>query len=130
MKLKNNYYVFTGGPGAGKTSVLDALKKRGCETVKEVGRKIIIQQNNINGNSTHSGNQLTFRKLMLEASLNNYDQLKDQNNIIFFDRGIVDIVGYSYLIKEPISSQINHIATHYRYNKKVFYPPLGRYLST
>ena len=36
--------VITGGPGCGKTSVLEALKKMGYEIVPEGARQIIEEQ--------------------------------------------------------------------------------------
>ncbi|MFH7001208.1 AAA family ATPase [Flavobacterium bizetiae] len=46
MKIIKNdkAFVLTGGPGMGKTSVVDHLKSMRYKTVKEYGRDIIQQQ--------------------------------------------------------------------------------------
>lgn len=36
-----NYYIFTGGPGSGKSTVLNILENMGYMTVREVARDII-----------------------------------------------------------------------------------------
>lgn len=33
-----NFYIFTGGPGSGKSTVLEILKNKGYLTVNEVAR--------------------------------------------------------------------------------------------
>ena len=35
---KPNYFVITGGPGAGKTAIIESLRDRGYATVGEAGR--------------------------------------------------------------------------------------------
>ena len=42
-RMRNrNLYVLTGGPGGGKSTVLDILDGMGYHTVREAGRKIIL----------------------------------------------------------------------------------------
>lgn len=41
----------------------------------------------------------------------------------FFDRGIIDTLGYARLIGIPISDRMNEAANTYRYNSKVFLFP-------
>ena len=45
----DRFYVITGGPGSGKTSLLDALAARGYERSVEAGRALIQQQVAIGG---------------------------------------------------------------------------------
>ncbi|WP_279157967.1 AAA family ATPase, partial [Parabacteroides goldsteinii] len=44
MLIKTGLYVITGGPGTGKTSLIEELKIVGYQTVKEVARDIIKEQ--------------------------------------------------------------------------------------
>jgi predicted ATPase len=44
MTWRNNWFILTGGPGSGKTSVLDHLSETGHIVVPEVARKIIQEQ--------------------------------------------------------------------------------------
>ena len=113
---KNNYYIFTGGPGAGKSSVLDELTNRGFTVVAEVGRKVIKEQLAFGGNATHTGDKVAFRDLMLKHSIADYTDHLQTKGTVFFDRGIPDLYGYSELIKEPVSSSIKQAIEKYRYN--------------
>lgn len=51
-RMRNrNLYVLTGGPGGGKSTVLDILDGMGYHTVREAGRKIIRSQAETGGNA-------------------------------------------------------------------------------
>lgn len=121
---KNNFFIITGGPGAGKSSVLNELETSGYDTVPEVGRKIIQEQLAIGGSATHSKDRIAFRDLMLEYSIDDYKKSINNDNIIFFDRGIPELSGYSKLISEPCTDAIISAINQYRYNSNVFiFPP-------
>ncbi len=62
---KSNFYVLTGGPGSGKTSVLQELERRGYICIPEVARPIIKEQISINGNALPWKNREKYSELML-----------------------------------------------------------------
>lgn len=43
-------YIITGGPGTGKSSIIEELRKRGYYAFDEVSRKVIQEQQEIGGN--------------------------------------------------------------------------------
>ena len=51
MIYKPNFFVITGGPGVGKTTLLEALAKQGFPYVPEVAREIIREQASRNGDA-------------------------------------------------------------------------------
>lgn len=121
---KSNFYILTGGPGSGKTSVLSALAHRGYCIIPEVGRDIIQKQQKLGGSATHTGNQKAFRDLMLEQSIVDYCKMCSTEKPIFFDRGIPDLYGYSKTFCGEISTEVNDAVVRFRYNKVVFiFPP-------
>ncbi len=96
--IGSNFYILTGGPGSGKTTIIDELTLRGFGTVVEVGRQIIKEQTEIGGNALHTGDQAKYRDLMLSRSVETYDQVHEREAPVFFDHGIPDLVGYSHLV--------------------------------
>jgi predicted ATPase len=120
-----NYYILTGGPGAGKTAVLNELEHQGYLIVAEVARAIIKNQQAIGGNITHNGDRKKYCDLMLKESVADFIKMRAINNkVIFFDRGIPDLYSYSKRFCGGVTPAINEFVKRYRYNQKVFlFPP-------
>ena len=66
---KPNFYLFTGGPGAGKSTVIELLAKHKKLVVPEVARNIIRHQRTIGGSATHDGDRISYTALMLARSI-------------------------------------------------------------
>lgn len=120
-----NFYLFTGGPGAGKTTVLNELKQQGHLVIAEVARDIIKNQHATGGNATHTGNRIVYCDLMLKKSLADYTKMMPvTERVVFFDRGIPDLYSYSERFCGGVTSEIHEAVTNYRYNQKAFlFPP-------
>ena len=124
MVIRENFHIFTGGPGAGKTSVLEALRERGFACVEESGRKIIREQAAIGGNIHHNGDRIAYRDLMLARAVEDFAQLSANEGPVFFDRAIPDLAGYCRLIGSEIPQALRDAAKTCRYNRDVFvFPP-------
>ncbi|MGE8555438.1 MAG: AAA family ATPase [Chryseobacterium jejuense] len=128
MKNNNTFqklYILTGGPGAGKTTLLEALSTIGFTTVTEEGRRIIKEQLNSNGNGLPWIDKELFAKLMFEASVKSYQKTVEISGAdpVFFDRGILDTIGYLKLEKLPVAKEMDRIAHEIQYNTDVFILP-------
>jgi len=120
---KPNFFVFTGGPGAGKTAVLEELKQRGYAVVPEVARAIIKNQHAIGGNATHTGDRNTYCELMLRNSIEDYKSQMSINQTVFFDRGIPDLYSYSKRFCDGVTAAIIEAIKQFRYNGSIFLFP-------
>ncbi len=120
MTQNNNFYIITGGPGAGKTSLIEELEKRGYPCVKEVAREIIRTQMEINGEALPWKDCKAYSELMLAYSLKTYKKTIGIKNICFFDRGIPDTLAYEYLMNFDYNDKLIKAVKEYRYNKTVF----------
>lgn len=122
MQYKNHCYVFTGGPGAGKTSVLELLQQQGSIVMPEVARDIIREQMTVNGDALPWKNRLLYKQIMAKRTIASFHIAPD--SICFFDRGIPDVIAYAKLIGAPADDELHQAALHHRYNQKVFlFPP-------
>jgi predicted ATPase len=121
---RNNFYILSGGPGAGKTMVLEALRARGFQCVEETGRKIIIEQKAIGGNIHHNGDRAAYRDLMLSRGVDDFNRVTERDATVFFDRGIPELTGYNLFVGLESPPTVEEAVARYRYNPAVFlFPP-------
>lgn len=125
-KENKNFYVITGGPGVGKTTLLEELKARNYEIVPEIARELIKEQQKGNGKALPWENKNLYKEIMFDRSINSFEEIdKNANNEkpIFFDRGFLDTICYAELIESEISERMKCYAENWRYNKSVFILP-------
>lgn len=122
--VTNNFFILTGGPGSGKTTLIEELNRRGFFSVDEVARKIIQDEMALGGDAL-PGNNIGLRiEKMIVRSIETYQEaLKLRNEPIIFDRGVLDYVGYAYRTNTPIPEELHQKALSLVYNKKVFLAP-------
>ena len=119
----DRFFVLTGGPGAGKTTLIEALGRAGFATTIEAGRAIIRDQLAIGGPATHQNNPGLFAELMLAFDMQSYRQAMDKTGPVFFDRGVTELAGYHRMMGLPVPAHFRTAAEKFRYNTKVFVAP-------
>ncbi|NDV17482.1 AAA family ATPase [Muricauda sp. TY007] len=120
------FYVITGGPGVGKTTLLQELKNRGVIVVPEIARELIKEQQNLDGEALPWKNKKLYMELMFQRSIESFEGIVEgfKGNIpIFFDRGFLDALCYAALEGIPIDQEMKTFAETNRYNGKVFILP-------
>lgn len=126
---QHNYFVITGGPGVGKTTLLTELGKRGFTIIPEDARRIIQEQVATNGEGVPWDNKELYAQLMLEESMRSYQEAAtgaSSTKTIFFDRGIVDAVCYMMMEDLPVTKKANKRVKLCSYNRRVFILPPWR----
>jgi predicted ATPase len=119
----NRFFVLTGGPGSGKTTLIEALHQRGYARSMEAGRGIIQDQVAIDGSALPWKNPARFAEQMLSWELRSYKLAEGSTGVVFFDRGIPDIVGYLRLVGLSVPEHVHKAAQAFRYNRRVFISP-------
>ncbi len=110
--------VLIGGPGTGKSSVLNKLKNLGHFCMPEVSREITLKAQKDGVDQLFLTDPLLFSNLILKGREQQYrDASKENTDLVFFDRGLPDI--YAYLeyskIKYPNFFKEKSIAYPYDY---------------
>ncbi|SNT76500.1 AAA family ATPase [Paracoccus seriniphilus] len=121
--MNNHFFVVTGGPGAGKTSLITELARRGFHTVPESGRTIIREEMASCGAALPWADRMAYAERMLERDLSAYSAAQALSDPVIFDRGIPDIMGYLTLCGIPVPPHVAATATAARYNARVFLTP-------
>lgn len=121
----DHFYIITGGPGSGKTSLLNALALSGYQHSQEAGRHIIQDQVAIGGTALPWLNPALFAELMLAWEMRSYAIAisEQRSQPYFFDRGMTDIAGYLTLCALPVPAHVSQAVQRYSYNKTVFIAP-------
>lgn len=123
MSSCERLHVITGGPGSGKTSLIEALARAGYAHTVEAGRAIIQDQLAIDGPALPWRDPSAFAELMLSWELRSYRMAEAMAGPVFFDRGVTDLVGYLTLVGQPVPAHVTRAAERFRYNRRVFVAP-------
>lgn len=124
------FFVITGGPGSGKTTLIDALEQAGFARAVEAGRGIIQDQAAIDGPALPWRDPAAFAELMLGWEMRSHRMAERQAGPVFFDRGVPDVIGYLRLMRLPVPVHIEKAAEVFRYCRRVFIAPPWREIFT
>ena len=116
-------FVLTGGPGSGKSTLIEALKRAGYARSVEAGRGVIQDQVAIGGSALPWCDPPAFAELMLCWEMRSYSMALEQAGPVFFDRGVPDVVGYLRLLGLKVPKHMEKAAETFRYNRRVFIAP-------
>lgn len=95
--IKTNWCVITGAPSSGKTSVIEALAKRGYSVMGETAREL-IEQGLATGQALADirKDAVALQRNILALSLEREESL-DPKTLTFLDRGLPDSITYCRL---------------------------------
>lgn len=116
--------VITGGPGTGKSTVIDELINRKFNCMSEISRQVTLNAREKGIDQLFLTKPLLFSELLLEGRINQYVEAENKNsNIVFFDRGIPDVHAYmNYISIDYPDSYVNK-SNLYRYDYIFLMPP-------
>ncbi len=118
------FVIVTGGPGSGKTTLIDELRRRGHAVTAEAGRAIIKDQVIIDGPALPWADPALFAEAMLSWEIRTYRNAEhDAAPVVFFDRGVPDLAGYQRLLGRPVPAHIDAAIRTFRYRPRVFIAP-------
>jgi predicted ATPase len=124
--LRANFFILSGGPGSGKTTLVERLAARGFATVAETGRAILAEQAESGGNAVHGGDSAAYGELMLKRGIADYRAVRETYEPVFFDRGIAELPGYFRLMGLAVPEAASAATRDYRSNELVFLAPPWR----
>jgi predicted ATPase len=126
--MKKSWYVLTGGPATGKTSVLEHLKERGYHVVPEAARTVIDEAwargqaaEDLRQDEKQFQIDVFRRKQAIEAEL-------DASETIFFDRGLHDTLAYFAYHKFALPPWIKRACQQATYSQVFIFEPLPRHI--
>ncbi|OEF04501.1 AAA family ATPase [Vibrio genomosp. F10] len=98
-------FIISGGPGAGKTSIIECLASMGYCTAAEASRTLIEQQSCSDNGILPWTNLSAFAELCLALMTEQKQAAQKSRRIAFMDRAIPDICAYLKQGKLPIEQR-------------------------
>lgn len=116
---KTNWYVITGGPCSGKTTLVSLLRERGYKTsVEEARHYIDLQRENGKSVDEIERHQRSFQLHVLNMQIALEESLRP-DEVVFLDRAIPDARAYYRYLGLPEDKKLSAAMSKLGY-KKVF----------
>jgi len=114
-----NWYVITGGPSSGKTTIINELSKLGFHTIPEAAR-LLIDREMTNGKSLGQirEDELEFQEIFLKMKIE-IEGKAPKDKTVFLDRAIPDSIAY-YEFWGFNAKELKELCKEKRYNKIFF----------
>jgi predicted ATPase len=125
MKYVPPFYVITGGPGTGKTTVLAELLRRGWVCVPEDARAVIQEQIATSGSALPWSDAPRFAELLMQRSIATWQgqAAKNPQASVYFDRGVGDAFTCADLVGHTLPAAMRQQARACLYRNPVFLAP-------
>ncbi|MDA7810251.1 ATP-binding protein [Flavobacteriaceae bacterium] len=115
-------FVITGGPGSGKTSLINEFKKRNFNCEHEIVRLLTIKGKKEGFDQVFLKNPLNFTKTLLDLRISQYNK-KPKSQITFYDRGVHDTLAYLNFVKAKIDFNLIEKCKLIKYDLAFILPP-------
>ena len=113
--------VITGGPSAGKTTLLAELAARGYTTVEESARSIIAER--LASGASRRPDPLAFAREILRRDIEKYFWQQHTSNWVFFDRGVIEAIGMVHEASPLPAEELKAMLSAYPFYSLVFILP-------
>lgn len=116
------YFIITGAPSSGKSSVLNGLRKAGFNCYGEIARDVIRENIEQEVNVFPWVNMEQFSDMVYDRMTELYGSVSDE--LCFFDRSVVDLIGYMQFANEEAPTKYAELANKINFSKRVFIMPV------
>lgn len=114
--------LITGGPGAGKTTLINELQVRNFNCEHEIVRSLTLEGKKNGSDQAFLENPLKFTKTLLDLRLNQFNKIQ-KREITFYDRGVHDTLAYLNYIKIEIDDNFIKECEKIKYDLVFVLPP-------
>ena len=122
--MEQQKIVITGGPGTGKSTVIEKLLKMEFTCMPEISRMITREAQQTGIEQLFLKEPLLFSKKLLQGRIDQYQDAEELgHDVVFFDRGIPDIFGYLNYVQLEYPGEFFSQSLKFRYNKVFMMPP-------
>jgi predicted ATPase len=115
--LNTKKIVITGGPGTGKTTIINEFIQRNYNCLEEISRQVILEAQKKGIDQLFLTEPLLFSDMLLDGRKEQFESIKDtEADFVFYDRGIPDVVAYMDYLKTDYPNRFNEACINYKYD--------------
>ncbi len=116
--------VITGGPGSGKTTLINSLQNEGFSCLPEISRQITLEAQKQGIEQLFLEDPLLFSQKLLEGRLAQYqDAINHKPPFLFFDRGLPDVTAYMNYFNTTYPDTFTQTCKQNKYDAVFILPP-------
>ena len=116
--MKTQKIVLIGGPGTGKTTLINALKIKGYNCMEEISRQVTLKAQEKGIEQLFLEDPLLFSEHLLLGRQKQFLEANAiEDGVVFFDRGIPDVVAYLDYLKTSYPNTFKTICSQHIYDK-------------
>ncbi len=122
--MQTQIVVIIGGPGSGKTSIIEGLLEKGFCCYPEISRQVTLEAKKNGIEQLFLENPLLFSELLLEGRKKQFENAcEEPGAVVFIDRGIPDVLAYMHYIGDSYPASFDAACKEFKYDRIFLLPP-------
>ncbi len=115
--------LLIGGPGSGKTTLINHLATQGHTCYPEISRQVTLEAQQQGIEQLFLEDPMLFSQKLLDGRIvQHINAQKDSAEVVFIDRGIPDVLAYMDFIGDTYPDTFTQACRQYRYTKVFILP--------
>lgn len=122
--MQKEIIVIIGGPGTGKSSIIEGLVAKGYCCYPEISREVTLEAQKRGIEQLFLEDPLLFSQMLLDGRIKQFNNAQNEpHKWVFIDRGIPDVVAYLDYIGDDYPNHFTDACKENVYTKIFILPP-------